>query len=157
MISNILILPQADNRQNTRKRKSQKSEILTSTPVKEEIAQKENIKISSLKKQTVTKKFRIDDEPRIKKKLKINAKSTNKKTENIDFKQGLSYLNPPKEESPGQEAKCLECEGLFSNSRPREVWIQCNICQNWAHKLCTYYKTGIYFCDECKASIVNKR
>lgn len=159
LISNILILPRAEYKQNTRKRKSQKSEILTSTPVKEEIAEKENAKLNPLKKQAVTKKINVDDEPRIKKKtINTDEKSTNKNRKNdMKSKEAFIYPKPPKEECPGDDVKCLECEGLFSNSRPREVWIQCNICKNWAHKLCTYYKTGVYFCDQCKDSIIKKK
>lgn len=60
-------------------------------------------------------------------------------------KQALIYPKPTKEKCPEDNVRCLECEGMYSNSCPLEVWIQCNICRNWAHKFCTYYKLTYIF------------
>ena len=34
------------------------------------------------------------------------------------------------------EAECLYCSSLFSESRPNDDWIQCQGCARWAHCAC---------------------
>ena len=36
-----------------------------------------------------------------------------------------------------EEWHCLICGESFSNSRSREVWVQCVLCRDWAHRECT--------------------
>ncbi len=51
----------------------------------------------------------------------------------------------PVEPTPEEDgAPCLICTELFSKSKSREQWIQCNPCPCWAHKLCSSYD-GIGF------------
>ena len=33
-----------------------------------------------------------------------------------------------------KECFCMICVGMFSKSKPEEVWVQCNQCHLWAHK-----------------------
>ena len=49
-----------------------------------------------------------------------------------------------------EEAFCLVCTEPYSNSRSKEVWIQCTKCEMWAHELCTdRVKNTFYVCDNC--------
>ena len=32
---------------------------------------------------------------------------------------------------------CLQCFQLYRNSRPGAIWVQCQICLQWAHEDCT--------------------
>ena len=48
-------------------------------------------------------------------------------------KRFRSDLNSDEDE----EWYCLICGQRFSNSRSREVWVQCVLCKDWASRECT--------------------
>jgi len=53
-----------------------------------------------------------------------------------------------------EETFCLVCMEPFSNSRSKEVWIQCTSCKMWAHELCTARDSlanMFYVCDNCES------
>lgn len=120
-----------------KKHRSQKSEILTSTPVKEDMRLKQAAK------------------PTKRKELQSTKVSRSKKETN------LIYPKPPPldDPDPGEEnVPCLICQDIYGNSRSGESWVRCNICSDWAHQLCTDYSgAGIYICDNCKTEILNSR
>lgn len=132
-ISELRAIPKCENRQKTgTKRKTQKSEILTSTPVKEEIrTQAGNHK---------------------KKQIKRNISSCSQLP-------ALKVPKKPREVFSPEEASvaCLLCGDTFGNSASGEKWIQCNLCQQWAHALCTDYKTGVFICDCCRQEVILSR
>jgi len=42
----------------------------------------------------------------------------------------------------------------FSNSRLKEVWIQCTVCKMWVNELCTSAeKNMFYVCDNCDSDM----
>ncbi|GFO24142.1 tigger transposable element-derived protein [Plakobranchus ocellatus] len=46
---------------------------------------------------------------------------------------------------------CIFCQENFQHSRPGDVWIQCQTCENWCHEECADIRSGCYFtCDLCK-------
>ena len=47
-----------------------------------------------------------------------------------------------------EEWHCLICGEPFSNSRSREVWVQCVLCRDWAHGECTEGNAN-YICENC--------
>lgn len=52
---------------------------------------------------------------------------------------------------PGDDdAVCLFCESLFSEDKPGELWVQCLVCQMWAHNECAGSERDSYVCDFCK-------
>lgn len=116
-------IPTMSAPKTNRKRKCQKSEVLTSTPVKKEQAVKFK-KINAIK----TKISDIGPSTSKKGRAKqINKKKTNK----TDF-------------------FCLVCSEKYIDP-PIEEWIQCAQCSQWAHEECTSYAgRGSYFCDECE-------
>jgi hypothetical protein len=59
----------------------------------------------------------------------------------------------PRKKSP--DVECFVCDGMFSESTPGEIWIQCNKCKKWAHEDCTAYEGGQQF--ECDSCIVRSR
>ena len=47
---------------------------------------------------------------------------------------------------------CLVCGEAFADSRPRERWIQCQVCLKWAHEECTApIVRGMYICENCNS------
>lgn len=131
-VSDLRALPKCKNRNKVTKRKTQKSEILTSTPVKEEIRSQ----VQSSQKKAVKRQISDSSKP-------------------LAFKipKGPKEIFSPEEDS----VPCLLCGDTFGNSASGEKWIQCNICQLWAHRLCTDYKTGVFICDNCREQIVASR
>jgi hypothetical protein len=51
--------------------------------------------------------------------------------------------------SGDQSSECIYCNESFSQSRPKEKWIQCAICKEWSHVLCAGYDRGAFLCDFC--------
>ncbi|GBO00030.1 hypothetical protein AVEN_128897-1, partial [Araneus ventricosus] len=45
------------------------------------------------------------------------------------------------EEQESDDA-CIFCNDLYSNSKDREGWIQCNRCRGWAHEACSNAEEG---------------
>jgi hypothetical protein len=47
---------------------------------------------------------------------------------------------------------CIYCCEPFSNSRPREKWLQCRLCGNWAHNECAGISPSLvdFICEFCK-------
>ena len=43
-----------------------------------------------------------------------------------------------------QDWMCLVCCELWSGSQPREKWIQCQNCEQWAHLECTSLSKPLY-------------
>lgn len=133
-----------------RRSRTQRSEILTSTPVKkrlEDIKEKRKPKIDK-KPKIVTKKPEMDT-----KKLKIEANpvpSTSKVKRRLSLSDQFlpKFPQKPKEPKKADPEPCLICDSHVSRSR--ETWLQCNMCSKWAHKDCTSYcGIGFYVCDFC--------
>lgn len=107
------------------KRKHQKSEVLTSTPIK--TIQKEKFLVKGK-----PKKIKEKDNP-IKRKLFSMTENKQKK----------------KKLEKDKEYRCLVCDGEYGQP-PFDDWIQCGDCKDWAHEGCTDYPgIGSYFCDLC--------
>lgn len=118
-----------------RKHKRQKSEVLTSSPVKAQQAEKF--------KKAIDKKTQISG-------LAGSSKTTHKKT-NISKLPGPGKSTNKKIKTSKTEESCLclVCSEEYIEP-PTEDWIECNQCKRWAHEDCTSYSgVGSYFCDEC--------
>ena len=59
---------------------------------------------------------------------------------------------PPQTQTAGTDWHCTVCQELWSNSKPREKWIKCRSCPEWAHLQCTsvVHRTGAYLCHGCR-------
>ena len=51
--------------------------------------------------------------------------------------------------SKKQEWFCIICSDSYSNSAPREIWLQCHNCKGWAHEACTDAEGSNYICEKC--------
>ncbi|CAH1993780.1 unnamed protein product [Acanthoscelides obtectus] len=112
-------LPKAPPRKSTnRGRKTRKSTIYTDTPEKEEIRREHENRLKRTKAKQVKK--RLDGEEKTKRNVRNRKKNITQD-----------------ESSEEEEYYCLVCVSAYSESRPREKWIQCTECKMWAHEECT--------------------
>ncbi|CAH1982597.1 unnamed protein product [Acanthoscelides obtectus] len=127
-------LPQAEARKNTQKRRKIKSAILTDTPVKNELEAIEarrntkKVKRPALNLENKTKKSVSKTRRNCKNKGKISEKESS--------------------DSDDDDCFCVVCMEPFSQSVPKEEWIQCIECKSWAHWACTKGDL-FYVCHNC--------
>ena len=125
--SQILPLPKSSQPSSIRKRKTQHSEILTGSPFKKSLQEKENT--SKRKRSAPAKK---GSNKKTKKGPNKKAKNSSKKNKGNDVEQ----------------YNCIVCGELYVDP-PTEDWIQCMVCLDWAHDDCTAYEEGEFRCDKC--------
>ncbi|KAF2884786.1 hypothetical protein ILUMI_21393 [Ignelater luminosus] len=140
-------IPQPAKPITTRKRKLQRSSILTSTPIKEEQKQK-------FEKARKTAMKSLDDVPN---KASQNTAKANKKT----VKPKISAKKPKKTAKENKKQKkivkfhnvdCIFCGEIYieEDGQRTENWIQCNLCTQWCHEECLSIEGSDEFvCDNC--------
>ena len=110
---------------------------------------------------TLVKMMTIMDDPLPKRRNMKNKKTTGSKrtlSKNDksakEKKMRVSRAKRPRKESSDDEEEeewpCLICGEPFSNSRSREVWVQCQACHKWAHRECTSGNQH-FFCPNCES------
>lgn len=110
--------------QNQEKIKKVKlSTVLTSSPYKLLLEEKENEEKAKEQKKNLGNKFKKTNREKIKKTRALTPKNTN------------------------EDTICVVC--LESN---KEDWIQCSNCQKWVHEACADIPecSDDYICDHCK-------
>ena len=118
--------PKAAPRKKTGGRKKRKSAILTDTPEK-----------NAIEKEMMQKQKTVKCPKGVRRSLKSKTKKSRKPQKEIDS-------------SEEEEWYCLVCVELYSNSRPRESWIQCVACKKWSHEDCTSVsRNDVYVCHNC--------
>ena len=125
LLKQLSPLPDASKKRlTTRSRKTQKSEILTSSPFKNALVEKHTIATNKAKASETKKK------------------GTTATKKEMKTKQNIQEL------SRDQETECIICGEIFD-----EDWIQCHRCKDWAHEACVHIDPSqlYYFCDVCKA------
>lgn len=147
----ILPIPQIPSTSGVikkRKVSKQHSQIMTATPNKDILEEKENkkkVKQDKTKKSYKRKIFDADDDVN----FQIPEKRGSRHVKPTTFKQNTSSDedndDDVKDKSVGADI-CLVCGEFGKNG---ELWIRCVTCQNWAHKACTNFQKGIYICDYC--------
>lgn len=140
-------LPKVAAKPSAEKRKGKKrraTAILTDTPIKDQLmAEKEAIKEKKMKV-AERKEKREKKQQAIKHKDNLPKKQQAKR-QIFSKKKGDDSETSEEEE----DCCCLICLGTFSNSRPREKWIQCTKCMGWSHEDCTNGYQPLYICENC--------
>lgn len=125
-------LPKVAPNKTSRKRKTQKAEVLTSTPIKDQQREKMAQKSKKEENQIKAAKKKLDRDLSKQKK----GTSRQKKTKN--------------KENERSNCICIICNEPYEDP-PTEDWIRCDDCQLWAHDACTSYSgIGAYYCDNCQ-------
>ncbi|KAL4223621.1 hypothetical protein ACF0H5_017090 [Mactra antiquata] len=129
LIHNCSPLPKLATKRS-RSRKAEKATLLTSSPYKQMMLDEISAKSSS---KTSNKKTKIDQKRR-----KVNVK----RKKRVQSKQDDS--------SDEDEWPCIICCEPYSHSRPRDVWVECQVCKLWAHEQCTP-GTAQFICPNCES------
>lgn len=149
-IHSILPLPQNKGKETTnrnRKRPSQKSEIMTSSPFKNLMEEKEKGKkeLEKAKAERALKKKKISREKNMKlTKIKSNAKKELKFGNDPSPSTRSAQTTLPNEDDDDSTI-CPGCGNSYF-----ENWIECGICKEWWHEECSAYEgSGPFVCDYC--------
>lgn len=120
----------AERRMVSRKRRAEKSEVLTSTPFKNELEEKNKNKAKGVKKNLSENVILVEKKIAQEQKKKKAHKEKTKETQ----------------EQENGETYCVICQECFD-----EDWIQCCECKNWVHEACSDVEKGqkYYKCDNC--------
>lgn len=86
------------------------------------------------KKKTATQESSSDDED--------TALSESSGTSNVAEQIGQEV---PEDDDPD----CMFCGEAYKRSKSGELWVQCMMCREWAHMLCTGCETHDFVCDFC--------
>ena len=121
--------PTHNEHKNQRKRRCQRSEVLTSTPIKLRLEEKAtlNKKVQPQKKKATTRKITLEHRPTPPTKEKESESRQSTST-------GSSQEDPP------EVWYCLVCDEKYVDP-PTETWIMCNTCLKWCHEgsLCGHH------------------
>ncbi|KAG8293152.1 hypothetical protein J6590_025251 [Homalodisca vitripennis] len=119
-------------------RRTKKSSIWTSTPVKQKLEHENKMKkiIKDTKKEKLFKKLFHEKE---------HDKKKTQKTKKV-YKTKTSGSSSDDDD----DCFCLICLELYSKSKPNEKWIQCMSCKKWAHEICTKGDL-FYICHNCES------
>lgn len=125
-------LPKVAPNKTARKRKTQRAEVLTSTPIKDQ--QRGKMAQKRKKEENKVKAAKKKLEGNLSKQKK--EKSKQNKTKNKENEQSNCI--------------CIICNEPYVDP-PTEDWIRCDDCHLWAHDACTSYTgIGAYYCDNCQ-------
>ncbi|KAL1516473.1 hypothetical protein ABEB36_000382 [Hypothenemus hampei] len=155
-IQDFIKLPEKAPVCNTRQgRKKQHATVLTSTPIKKVLIEKENKKItkSQQNKQKGKEKQECENKSQAKKtkvqkkglkraKTQVLQESNDTLASDINIKE--SYQDNDSEDVGNT---CLICNEFGRNN---EMWYRCTSCGQWAHADCTGWNSAKdYICDLC--------
>lgn len=130
------------------KRRIRKTAILTDTPEKNALAE-EQTKKKTKKNEDIAKKGKGKNKENSKGKDKGKGKGKGKS----QGKAKRRVLQESETDSDNDlEWYCIICCDAYSNSRPREQWIECTMCKNWAHIKCLDKGDEVtYVCPNCES------
>lgn len=171
LLLEISPLPSTSNLKfKSRTNRAEKSEILTSTPYKNQVLEKKRIKKEKLDMIEEKKKLKTQKE-NLKQKFRNPKKKLKPKLGLINVHAGnLQNLRPttlPKRKIEGKYKvrKSLKFDSCYQKTQSdvsttciicaetfEEDWIQCSKCEGWAHENCANLEgeSLFYICDYCK-------
>ena len=136
-------LPHATPRKKSRKKSDSGMLVLTSSPYMKQLHER-----VSQKRKDAPKETPKTTKTRSRKRSAKTSSNKRRKTE-VTSRRGVECGKGDK--SAAEDPNCMYCDEAFSTSRPKEVWVMCDICAKWAHMECSgINKNDANFtCDFC--------
>ena len=144
----------------TRKRKAERATVLTSTPQKKLLEEKEKRKTESACKSTKVKGRQLTEKVD---KQKLVKKQEKKKTSRTTKENGGASKAVQKQKCKGKQVikshdmvPCATCHIRFCDDSSGKSWIQCQekACHQWYHNECQgiedKYMEKIFYCIACE-------
>lgn len=151
-------VPQSNVRKTVERKTGGYQDVLTESPYLQSIREKEiekaqeqqrKINRNFVKRQLVEK-----DSAEIQNKKQELLRKSKRPVARVRLMEGeTSEEEDPYSVSDTEEdCPCLYCNDLFSRSKSKEAWLQCQLCQKWAHADCAGVprKAKIFICEICK-------
>eukprot|EP00794_Sanderia_malayensis_P008380 gene8380-9279_t len=130
----IMKVPNIAERKKSKR--SEESEILTSTPYKKRLLESDRTKRSKEGRKGKVSKSK----DKLSKLQSSKGKEEEKKAKKIKESKKVEMA----------DCQCLFCDGWWHNSQPGETWVQCTNCEKWLHEMCCNgsHEAG-FICDFC--------
>lgn len=152
-------VPQSNVRKTVKRKTGGYQDVLTESPYLQSIREKEiekkqeqqrKLNRNVVKRKLVEKGSEKKENKKPQEPLRKSKRSCESLTliEDEDSEEEDPYCESDNEE----DCPCLYCNDLFSRSKSKELWLQCQLCQKWAHGECAGVprKTKVYVCELCK-------
>lgn len=137
-------LPRMKGKRNTRGKVAMKSQVITSSPYKNELQKKQQLQEQKEKNKKTRSKLPL--------KLEFDEPSSSRKKIPKPATKSSSWKGKPKPSmastSKTVDYFCPLCKEKYTEPNT-EDWIQCQYCKDWWHEECTAYERGFFVCDNC--------
>lgn len=162
-------MPSLKKKTSNRGRKASKCAVVTSSPYKNELLQSFEEKANKAKEKTNKAKGKGKKVLEAKRKLNLGGLVEEKKrrkrkapTSSSETEEENNGFVPADDDSEYEEFRntqtapddgdvsCMFCDGLFSSDTRGEIWVQCLMCDMWAHNDCAGAEKDEYVSDFCK-------
>lgn len=155
LVSPYVISPVPEKRRkvSSRGRKAAVAAVITSSPYKTDLENK-NMKRQEKENKLVKTKNKKKTAKRNKQTKKNKDDSEEEDSEELDviqFDEGSEHDELMDQVPPDSaDAECMFCSRLFSMDKSGESWIKCLMCGLWAHYDCAGPEFDTWICDFCK-------
>lgn len=150
-------VPPVKRKISTRGRKASKSQVITSSPYKQDlessVTKSNQIKARGKRNISLEKSDEKQNTKCARKRTSVVEKETSSEEEEDNFipEDDDNDMELIGQEAPDtDDAVCIFCDGHFSEDVRGELWIQCLLCCMWAHEQCSNAEKDQYVCDFCK-------
>lgn len=141
-------IPQIKSKKSTRGRKPSQAAILTDSSYQKTLQLSlKSIEIKKSTKDSTSSKENVKKRGR-KKKLEAKVSNDQECNNSPSFTNSEFLLN--KAVIAKEDVFCIFCDRSFSEDTKGEMWIQCLMCEMWAHIVCSGAEKDDYICDYCK-------
>jgi uncharacterized protein YraI len=146
-------VPEKRRKVSSRGRKAAVAAVITSSPYKNDLENK-NMKRQEKESKLVKTKNKKKTAKRNKQTKKNKDDSEEEDSEELDviqFDEGSEHDELMDQVPPDSaDAECMFCSRLFSMDKSGESWIKCLMCGLWAHYDCAGPEFDTWICDFCK-------
>ncbi|KAG8259747.1 hypothetical protein J6590_008782 [Homalodisca vitripennis] len=147
----IMPLPPMKRKTSNKGRKPSSCAVFTSSPYKQQLEEslsKTKHKLPPTGKKTGKRSKASSSAKTWNKRLHFDKESdAEEHSESISSGESNLELPVGVEKPSDEDALCIFCGDPFSKD---ELWIQCQLCDEWSHSECAGVKKDIYVCDFCK-------